>query len=369
MITCRVRGLRLRLGLGSLAVIAVSAIGLSPTTGVVAWIGTVATMLATLAVHETVRAWTWQRLGVRVRGLEATVFGARPELADATVGPRAETLAGLAGLAVLASLAATALLVVVLADAGSLGDVSRWIGVLLIVHAMPALPLDAGRIVRAWAWYLTDDALAGTRAASIGALVISGGLAGLGLALFLLDPGGALPYWGVWLFVAGWQVGGAARAESRHARWQRDGRAVTLEAAVAAHARGIAATASLADAVDPLLGVGDGGVLLVVAGDNRPVGILRLRDLRRVRRADWERQTVGEAMASLDRLPRLDADLSIVDAVAQLTDSGHDVGLVQRDGTTFAAATARQLASPLPEREDVADESPIKPEPSPGRPR
>jgi len=349
-------GLHLRLGLGTLAVLAVTAVGLAPASGFAPWLATLGAMLVALALHETARVWTWRRLGVRVRGLEVGVFGARPVLADATMCPRAETLAGLAGLLVLAA-PASGLLLAATWGGDDLAAIARWVGALAVLQAMPALPLDAGRIVRAWVWYLTDDVLSGTRAATTAAHVIASGLVGLGAVLFLLDPSGTLPYWGVWLVTAGWQVGAAARAENRHARWQRDGRTVTLGAAVAARSRAIAAATPLADALEALHAVGSGGVLLVT-DDERPLGILRENDLRRARRGDWERRTVDEAMMPLAGLTRLDADLTIVDAVALLIDGGHAVGLVQRGGTTFAAVATAHLAGPLPEREDVEEPPP-----------
>ena len=363
MIAVRLRGFHLRFGPGTLAVLAVTAIGLAPASGVAPWLAMLVAILLALTIHETARVWTWRRLGVRVRGLDVAVFGARPVLADSTVRPKAEAWAGFAGLLALA-VPAAGLLVASTGDGRDLAPIARWVGALALLQAMPALPLDGGRIARAWVWYLTDDAVAGTRAAAVAAYLITSATAGVGGALFLLDPGGTLSYWGVWLLVAGWQIGGATRAEVRHARWQRDAQAITVGDAVAARARAIAGATTLADAVEPLLAAGPDAVLLVTGDDGRPLGVLRPANLRRVRRADWDERTVAEAMSPLADLPRLSADRSLGEAVELLTGRRQTVAVVERADTPIAAVTVAQLAGPLPRREDTAAESPLADQPT-----
>jgi CBS domain-containing protein len=77
----------------------------------------------------------------------------------------------------------------------------------LIVNLLPALPLDGGRILRAFVWWRTGDRNRATRvAARLGrgfALVVAG------LGVYIIVMGSLL---GLWLVAIAWFISGAAKA-------------------------------------------------------------------------------------------------------------------------------------------------------------
>ncbi len=353
--------------MGTLAVVAVVGFGLGPRDSAAG-----ASLLALPALHEAARIVAWRRLGVVVRRLELTVFGGGPELVEATAAPRAETLAALTGLGTLLGLGAMLALGEAVAEQRQAPSAVRaaldslpplwWVGAFALLQAMPALPLDGGRVLRAWVGYLADDALVGTRVATFAAHLVGAGLIVLGLTLLFLDRRGTVPYWGLWAVVAGWQVAAVARAELRRGRWQRASRVLNLGDAVSSRARRLPAATPIADALDLLLATGPDAALLVTGDGDQAIGALRIGDLRRARRADWDRRVVADVMLPIAAIPRLTADFSVFDAVERLMESGHPLAVVERDGEPIAVVTKVQLDGPLPERPDVEQEPPPVPD-------
>ena len=86
--------------------------------------------------------------------------------------------------------------------------------VILVFNLLPAFPLDGGRIVRAIAWKVTGN----RDRATIFAARLGQGFAyafiGLGILLALT---GSL-FFGVWLALIGWMLGGSARATANRSK-------------------------------------------------------------------------------------------------------------------------------------------------------
>jgi len=311
--------------------------------GLVTWLA----ICAMLVAHEAVRVWACRRQGVDVPQVDFYVFGGLPRIRDEKLSQRSETLAGLAGLATLAAVAAGiaggALLtrhasayVHIPFEAGLIACTG-----LAILHLLPAVPLDGGRILRAWLWYLTDDLMVGTRAVALYAHAIAFGLVIGGL--LLLPAPGSRPFWGLWVAIAGWQVASAARAVLRWSLWEQNGSHVTLQQVIAATGRRLSAAAVIDDVVDTLLAAGPESAFLVADG-TRVVGTLRLADLRRLPRAEWADHRVSDVMTPIGLLPRLDETTPIPIALDFLDDAPGRIALVERRGRPIAVLTADQLA-------------------------
>jgi hypothetical protein len=84
-------------------------------------------------------------------------------------------------------------------------------GSLGLFNLLPGLPLDGGRILRAWRWKRTGDPLAGTRAAATGGRVVGAALVALGFVQIYFGGGG------LWTAFIGYFLWQSATAESRRA--------------------------------------------------------------------------------------------------------------------------------------------------------
>ncbi|GGS55556.1 site-2 protease family protein [Streptomyces cinerochromogenes] len=177
--------------------------------------------LASLLAHELAHAVVARRNGVQVDGITLWMLGgaarlhseaATPaaELRIAAVGPLTSLLAG----GVLAGVAAG---LDALHTSGLVVEAVAWLSainiLLAVFNALPAAPLDGGRLLRAYLWHRTGDRLRATRGASA---------AGRALGWFMVVTGFAAVLFGhhlsgLWPALIGWFLISAATAEVRQA--------------------------------------------------------------------------------------------------------------------------------------------------------
>jgi CBS domain-containing protein len=221
-----------------------------------------------------------------------------------------------------------------------------------IINAMPAFPLDGGHVFRAWLWYLTGDLVLATRIAALYASMVAIALVLAGAAL--LFGSASEPYWGFGLGVAGFQLHGSARRSLRRARWSIAGATLSLREAVPYPPR-FPCNGTVAGAVDLLLTGLPESFLLITDGET-PVGILRLADLRGTQRARWDQMTAGEVMTPFTALPRLPAELTVPEAMAQL--AGRATAAIVQDGDrVLGVVTNHDLITVVNERANRVDEA------------
>ncbi|MER3439300.1 MAG: hypothetical protein C4346_17885, partial [Chloroflexota bacterium] len=224
-----------------------------------------------------------------------------------------------------------------------------------IINAMPGFPLDGGHILRAWLWYLTEDLVLATRLAALYGSLLAMALVMTG-ALLLLDSD--QPYWGFGAGVAGFQLHGIARRSLRRARWAVAGATLLLREVMPYPLR-VPAGATVVEAVDLLLAGPAESFLLVMEGD-APVGIVRLAELRGTQRARWDQMTVVEVMTPLGNLPRLSAELTVPEALAQLAGRA-SAALVQDGDRLLGVLTRHDLMNALADRAARPDKPPRPP--------
>src|SRR5215216_5692196 len=87
-----------------------------------------------------------------------------------------------------------------------------------------------------------------------------------------------------------------------------------------------------------ILGQGQGSFIVIAAGN--PVGVLSLRDVSNVPRADWDKTTIGDVMTPLTDLPRVAPNDELLTAV-QLMDANELLQLPVFDGSQLAGLLTR----------------------------
>lgn len=229
----RIAGVRVGLNWSVLVIVALVAVVLAggrlPTThpGHSAWVYwtlallTAVVFLASLLAHELAHAVVARRNGVQVDGITLWMLGGAArlhteaptpgaELRIAAVGPLTSAVAGglFAGLAVwLDALHVSGLLVESVAWLAAINIV------LAVFNALPAAPLDGGRLLRAFLWYRTGDRLRATQGASAAGRALGWFMVITGFAAVLLA--GNLS--GMWAALIGWFLIVTATAEARQA--------------------------------------------------------------------------------------------------------------------------------------------------------
>lgn len=243
---------------------------------------TAVVFLGSLLAHELAHAVVARRNGVQVDGITLWMLGGAARLLGEAPTPAAEVR--IAGVGPLTSLLAggvlggVALGLDALHASGLVVEAFVWlaaINVLLAVfNALPAAPLDGGRLLRAYVWHRTGDRLRATRGASA---------TGRALGWFMVVTGFAAVLFrhdlsGLWPALIGWFLIGAATAEARQAEMRSVLAGVPVCRVMTADPVTVPATATLAD----LLAEGPFGpyrhsAFPVLAADGSVTGVLTLR--------------------------------------------------------------------------------------------
>jgi Zn-dependent protease len=183
-----------------------------------------------IVLHELGHAFVAMRNGIGISSIQLWIFGGMARMDRESDTPATELKVAIAGplvtLAIVVALAAIGLsaagaedfrkAALVEGNAGTSGVLAMvaWLAsinfLVLVFNLLPAFPMDGGRVVRAIAWWRTEDRTAATRfAANLGRvfayLFIGGGLV-LAFAGYVFG--------GVWLALIGMVINGSARAAS-----------------------------------------------------------------------------------------------------------------------------------------------------------
>jgi Zn-dependent protease len=296
---------------------------------------------ASILFHELAHAWVARRNGIPVQSITLYIFGgiaqlagkpksAGVEFAVAAVGPASSIV--LAGLFWAINQA--------FGDLGYIGASAQWLAyinlVLAIFNLLPGYPLDGGRILESIVWAITGKQETGVRVAGTAGQIIAYGLMAIGaFRVFQGDLFG-----GIWWIVIGFILHNAATAEKRAflQQSQLSGTPVSQVMGIVKEPE-VPAGITLEHLIEQnILGQGQGSFIVTAAGN--PVGVLNLRDVSQVPRADWSRVTTGDIMTPLGELPHVAPDDELLDAV-QLMDANQLLQLPVFDGSRLAGLLTR----------------------------
>lgn len=318
-----------------------------PDTGTdrVTWIASAilvaAGIVLSLIAHEYGHVVSARRAGSVLDALDPSLLGGLPDTCYAPQSPANELRVASGGPLV-------SLLLTVSCGAAWMGlgrpDGMPGIGVLLVgafnlivlaVNLLPGSPFDGGRVLRAFIWYLTGDLVVATRAAAIYGqfLLVSGLITGV----MLLSVGEDYALWGAWILLMCWPLNQARVEGLAQTVWKEAGRLLRIDDLFQAGVNRVQASATIDDSIESLLDNYRRGPTLVMDGLHI-VGIVDLSAFRKIPRASWTQFTVGDVMSSIDALPRIESDASVIRLLEELPTGSTKIILVQRDGKIVAAA-------------------------------
>ena len=281
-----------------------------------------------LLLHEFGHALVARREGMEIEGITLWLFGGVAKFRGMFPSAGAEFRIAVAGPLVSLALGLLFALVAWGAELPQAVDgVLAWLGyinlTLLVFNLLPALPLDGGRVLRSALWQAKHDFRWATHIAALvgrgfGYLFIA---AGVFLAIFQ----GAFS--GLWLAFIGWFLLGAAGAEDRYL--------ATQQALGGLRVRDLMVRDPVTAQPDLTIGEFVDGIVwsrryttYPVTEDGRAIGLLPFRRLAEVPRPEWDVRTVRDCMLPLDHVPALAEDDALLDAMAELGESGVNRGLV-----------------------------------------
>jgi PDZ domain-containing secreted protein/Zn-dependent protease len=271
--------------------------GFSGTTYLFMGLAAAALFFASVLLHELGHALRALKEGLPIRGITLWLFGGVAQLAGSPPSPRVEFHVAICGPVVSLVLAAGFLGGAWIGDhlawPGTVQGVVDYLGrinlIVLAFNLVPALPLDGGRVLRAWLWRRQRSFTAATRSAArvgqaFGWMLVAIGVAGL------FGGAGGSGFGGLWMAVIGWFLIQAARGEADQALLRRAlGDLRVRDVMRPLPAGGGASRAADAGAVQPEQLVYDaagafsqGHGSVAVLEDGRPVGQLTADDVNAV---------------------------------------------------------------------------------------
>lgn len=318
---------------------------------------------ASVLIHEFSHALVGRAHGIEVSRITLFVFGGmaqmrrephawKPELWMAIAGPVTSLVLGFAFL-FLASLTSGGLQFDeadperALAALSPLSTLLFWLGpiniILAVFNMIPGFPLDGGRVLRAVMWGITGDLRRATRWASTGGqifawLLIASGLAMvLGLRVPIFGTGLAS---GLWIALIGWFLNNAAVMSYRQLLLRASLEDVPVSKLMKRSFETVEPTTRVRDLVDDYVMRGDQRAYPVV---ERGVmtGLVCLRDVHKLPRAEWDTTAVGTIMMPADKVATVSPTDSGIEAMATLSqerinqlpvvDNGRVCGLLRRE--------------------------------------
>ncbi|WP_433343950.1 site-2 protease family protein [Micromonospora sp. CA-111912] len=284
-----------------------------------------------LLAHEVSHAVVARRNGIEVGGITLWLFGGVAELRGEARDPGAELR--IAGVGPLVSLIIGVFfggIAVLLALAGVHG---LWLGalawlaginlLLAVFNALPAAPLDGGRLLRAAVWKATGDRTRASVVAARAGRILGVLLIGLGLWQFLRGVG----FGGLWLALIGWFLIGAAGMEERQARTGSALRGMRVADVMTPQPQTASAEMTVADFVDHYLFAYRHSALPLTE-DGRPVGLVTLDRVRGVPADRRAATTLAEVACRADQLVLASPDEQLTDLLPRLSECADGRALV-----------------------------------------
>lgn len=278
-------------------------------------------LVFSLIFHELSHSVVARRFGLPIKGITLFIFGGVAEMEEEPASAKVEFLMAIAGPVASGVLAAgfygLALLglslglpVPVLGILDYLGLIN---GLLAAFNLLPAFPLDGGRMLRAALWYFKGDLREATRLASRSGEIF--GMLFMALGAFNVIAGYFVG--GMWWFLIGWFLHGAARASYMQLLNKRAFEGEPVRRFMTPNPITVAPETTLDSFVTDTLYHSHHGLYPVVDTEEL-IGCIGARQLKGVPREDWGIMRVGEVFERRTPDNTIPADTDSVKAMAMM---------------------------------------------------
>jgi len=277
------------------------------------------TFFISILLHELAHSLVAKREGLPVKSITLFIFGGVSALGSEPRTPGQEFRVAIVGPLVSFLLALVFGIVTAVAFLSDVGDsppaavalyltfINFAVGVF---NMLPGYPLDGGRVLRAGLWARGRNLLAATRRASMAGTFIAFGLIAFGVVSILLGNfiGGA------WFIVIGWFLRNVSEASYQQLLFRSTLEGTKVADLVNRSFEAAPPDVSLSALVNEhMLAGGQRCVPIVVAAEL--LGLVTMRDLKRVPREEWESTSAFRAMTPREKLHGVDAHDDIAAAL------------------------------------------------------
>lgn len=278
-------------------------------------------LFLSIVLHELGHSLVARSFGMDMRGITLFIFGGVAEMKDEPPSAKAEFYVAIAGPIVSVILGVA--LLGLSALSGSVGlptpvdGVLRYLGIINLVlvafNMIPAFPLDGGRVLRAIIWHLKGD----LRLASKVTSDIGGGFGLILIALGVLSIVAGNFIAGVWWFILGMFLRGAARMSYEQVILRKALEGEPVSRFMTRNPVTVSPDISLRELVDEyfyqhqhkLYPVTDNGALN---------GVVTIADLKQVPREQWDSTQVGDVMRPSDETNTVSPNTDAMAAMSRL---------------------------------------------------
>ncbi len=282
-------------------------------------------LFASLVLHELAHSIVARRYGLSIAGITLFLFGGVAELEHEPSYPGVEFRVAIVGPIAsfgLAAMFGSSMLVAQLLGMGPLvlavlGYLTLINLVLALFNLLPALPLDGGRVYRAWLWQRTGDLWQATQRAAGLSVAVAWGMIGLG---GLATIGGGLQA-GLWpilvgLFLLAMGKATLRQAEIKHLMGGRQVRDLMTRMPVV-----IRPDQSLADVVERVF-LSEGISFAPVVENGALLGYVDLPLIRRIERENWATTRVDDVVEGVSDEITISADAPVSQLLEQIGRTG-----------------------------------------------
>ncbi|MFU8815252.1 MAG: site-2 protease family protein, partial [Pseudomonadales bacterium] len=311
----------------------------TPATTWLTALGAGVIFFVSLLAHELSHSLMARHYGIRVPRITLFLFGGMAEIEAEAKTPKEEFAIAVVGplmslaIGVLFLMGASAAIgergLQLLAEEPMAGmaqlspatTAAIWLGsvniILAIFNMLPGFPLDGGRVFRAAVWWISGDAIKGTRVAAN---------AGRGFGWLLMGFG----FWnifawgnlgGLWLILIGWFLSHVARASYTQMVTERSLREIRVQDVMRTRFETVSANTNLEEFIEDYL-LRSNQLLWPVVEGERFIGTVSFADAANVPREERVRRQVRELLKPLDERHALSADEQATTALRRL--SGDD---------------------------------------------
>jgi len=314
---------------------------------------------ASVLIHELMHSIVAVKSGIPVRRITLFLFGGVAEILREPADPGTELRVALAGPGASAVIAIACWTVVALMGEGTarpgLREAITYLAitntVLLAFNLLPGMPLDGGRVLRAILWKVTGDLRRATRIASTAGQAIAGVIVLVGIATALLSQS----VWpGLWMILIALFLRQAADAGYRQLVMRDAIAGVRVASVLTPEPVTVGPDTTISELIESYLLRYHFTTYPVMSG-GRPVGLITVRAIKRVRRDRWAVTRVGDVMVPVTPETCLSPDDDIPTALSRMSALGQSrLPVVDGSGALVGIVSKRDVMAYLQIRSDLA---------------
>ena len=298
-------------------------------------------------MHEFAHSVVARRRGLPMKGITLFVFGGVAEMGGEPASPGTEFWMAIAG-----PLTSVAIGLIAYAIWGAFREqwipqVSGvvhylgWINLILAAfNAIPAFPLDGGRVLRAAVWHFTGDLTRSTRIAATAGQVF--GMLLIALAIFSLFFGSFVS--AIWWFVLGLFLRSALQQQSYQQvliRTALEGEPISRF--MKTDPVTVPPNISVEDLIDDYIYRYHYKMFPVVNASHELTGCISTSQLSSIPRSEWQQHSVQELMQPCSRENTITPDTDAVTALSKMSQTGSSRLMVVDHGHLLAIVALKDL--------------------------